>query len=74
MEQQDAIQELHMIDQQLRIMEDKYGVLSADFYQSMMAGDLAEFDGKPGYHEDFLGWLSWYEMRVDYEQRYRELI
>ena len=55
-------------------MADKYGVLSADFYQSIMAGELAEFDGEPGCHEDFTGWLSWCEMRMDYEQRYRALI
>jgi len=74
MELQEVIRELHALDQQLWTLEDKYGVLSPDFYQAMMAGELSEFDGEPGYHEDFLGWLAWYEMRLDYEQRYRDLL
>ena len=40
----------------------------------MMSGELSEFDGEPGYHEDFSSWLAWYETRQDHEQRYRELI
>ncbi len=67
MELQEVIRELHTLDQQLWTLEDKYGVLSPDFYQAMMAGELSEFDGEPGYHEDFLGWLAWYEMRLDME-------
>jgi len=74
MKLQETIHELHNIDRQLWALEDKYGVLSAEFYQAMMVGELSEFDGEPGYHEDFLGWLAWYEMRLDYEQRYRELL
>jgi len=71
---QETIRELHTIDQQLWSLEGKYGVLSPEFYQAMMAGELAEFDGKPGYHDDFLSWLAWYEVRLDYEQRYRDLL
>lgn len=73
-ELQQTIQELHSLDQQLWRLENKYSVLSADFYEAMMAGDLSEFDGEPGYHEDFLSWLAWYESRRSHEHHYRELI
>jgi len=71
---QEIIYELHALDKQLWAMEDKYSVLSPDFYQAMMSGELSEFDGEPGYHEDFLSWLAWHEMRLDYEQRYHEML
>jgi len=74
MDLQETIRNLHTLDQPLWALEDKYGVLSSDFYRAMMAGALSEFDGEPGYHEDFLSWLAWYEMRNSYEQQYRELI
>ena len=74
MELQEIIQELHSLDQQLWTLESRYGVLSADFYQAMLSGELSEFDGEPGYHEDLIGWLAWYEMRQDCEQRYRDTL
>lgn len=74
MELQEIIYELHALDKQLWTLEDRYGVLSSDFYHAIMSGELSEFDGEPGYHEDFLSWLAWYEMRLEYEQRYRELL
>jgi len=67
MELQEGIRELHALDERLWELEDKYGMLSPDFYQAMMAGELSEFDGELGYHEDFLGWLAWYEMRLGME-------
>ena len=44
MERQQLIREIHWIEWQLRTFEDKYGVLSPDFYQAMEAGTLSGFD------------------------------
>jgi len=35
MELQEVIRELHALDRRLWTLEDKYGVLSLDFYQAM---------------------------------------
>ena len=44
MERQQLIREIHWIEWQLRTFEDKYGILSQDFYQAMESGELSEFD------------------------------
>jgi len=74
MELQDIIKDLHLLDQELWILEDKYKVLSPDFYKAMMAGELEEFDGEPGYHNDFIHWLGLYEGKQALEQQYRNLL
>lgn len=74
MELQDIIQDLHLLDQELWTLEDKYKVLSPDFYKAMMAGELEEFDGDPEFHDDFIHWLGLYENKQSLEQQYRNLL
>lgn len=75
MERQQLIREIHWIEWQLRIFEDKYGVLSQDFYQAMESGELSEFDdGEEPYFHDFLEWHGLYKIWLKREQAYRELL
>jgi len=75
MELQELIREIHWIEWQLRTFEDKYGVLSPDFYQAMESGQLAEFDdgAEPHFH-DFLEWHGLYKIWLRREQAYRKLL
>jgi len=52
MKLQELIREIHWLEWQLRVFEDKYGVLSRDFYQAMESGELSAFDDgeEPYFH------------------------
>ncbi len=36
--------EMKLLERRLTLYEEKYGVLSEDFYKTLMAGDLSEYD------------------------------
>ncbi len=73
MELRKLIREIHWIEWQLRTFEDKYGVLSRDFYQAMEAGQLSEFDDAddPRF-QDFLEWHGLYKVWLKRDRTYRE--
>ncbi|MBM4465252.1 MAG: hypothetical protein FJ014_06855 [Chloroflexi bacterium] len=59
----------------MRTFEDKYGILSQDFYQAMESGELSEFDdGEEPHFHDFLEWHGLYKVWLKREQAYRELL
>jgi hypothetical protein len=75
MELRQLVREIHWVEWQLRIFEDKYGVLSSDFYQAMESGQLSEFDdGESPQFDDFLEWHGLYKIWLNREQRYRDLL
>ncbi len=75
MELQQLVREIHWLEWQLRAFEDKYGVLSADFYRAMESGQLAEFDdGERPQFDDFLEWHGLYKTWLNREKNYRELM
>jgi hypothetical protein len=69
------IRELHWLEWQMRAFEDKYGVLSRDFFQAMEAGQLSEFDdGEEPHFPDFLEWHALYKMWQERERAYRDAL
>jgi len=75
MELQRLVREIHWIEWQLRTFEDRYGVLSQDFYQAMESGQLSEFDdGEAAHFQDFLEWHGLYKIWLNRERTYRELL
>jgi hypothetical protein len=75
MELRQLVREIHWIEWQLRTFEDKYGVLSRDFYQAMESGQLSEFDDdKEPQSHDFLEWHALYNIRLKREKVYRETL
>ena len=75
MELRQLIREIHWIEWQLRSFEEKYGLLSKDFYQAMEAGQLSEFDdGESSQFADFLEWHGLYKGWLSREQTYRDLL
>jgi len=75
METQNLVRELHWLEWQMRTFEDRYGVLSRDFYQAMEAGDLSEFDDDTeSRFQDFLEWHGLYKIWLKREQIYRRLL
>ena len=75
MELQVLVREMHWLEWQMRIFEDRYGVLSRDFYQAMESGELSELDGDAeSRFQDFLEWHGLYKIWLKREQTYRQLL
>jgi hypothetical protein len=75
MELQQLVREIHWIEWQLRAFEDRYGILSRDFYRAMESGQLSEFDdGEEPHFHDFLEWHALYKTWRERERAYRALL
>jgi hypothetical protein len=71
METKNLVREVHWLEWQMRAFEDRYGVLSRDFYQAMEAGDLSEFDDDTeSRFQDFLEWHGLYKIWLKREQTF----
>lgn len=58
----DLIVEIHELDRKLQTLEEKYGLLSADFYQLYEAG---QWQGEEMEEIDEFGrWVAWYRLRA----------
>jgi hypothetical protein len=58
----DLIVEIHALDRKLQVLEEKYNVLSADFYQLYEAGQLRDEEVEE--IDEFGRWAAWYRMRI----------
>jgi len=55
----------------LTLYEEKYGVLSEDFYAALMSGELARYDDYDETRTDFSRWKGIYETWLRRKQAYR---
>jgi hypothetical protein len=53
--------EMKLLERRLTLYEEKYGVLSEDFYAALMAGNLAQYDEYDETRADFSRWKGIYE-------------
>ena len=53
--------EMKLLERRLTLYEEKYGVLSEDFYTALMAGKLALYDDYDETRTDFSRWKGIYE-------------
>ena len=63
----DAIQDIHGLNAELTRLEQRYNLLSDDFYRLYRAGELEQ-------DRDFIKWVGFYEAKLEREARYRELM
>ena len=63
----DAIQDIHGLNAELTRLEQRYNLLSDDFYRLYRAGELEQ-------NRDFIKWVGFYEAKLEREARYRELM
>ena len=66
MKREDLIRDIHGLEVELAAMEDRYGLLSGDFYHCYRAGELEQTP-------DFIRWAGYYETKLERETRYRQL-
>lgn len=56
----EIIQDIHGLDTELTILEERYGLLSEDFYHLYQTGELEQ-------SRDFIEWIGYYEMKLERE-------
>jgi len=61
MEIHELVIEMKLLERRLTLYEEKYGVLSEDFYAALMSGKLAHYDEYDETRADFSRWKGIYE-------------
>ena len=74
MEIHELVIELKLLERRLTLYEEKYGVLSEDFYSALMAGKLEEYDAYDETRADFSRWKGIYETWLRRKQAYSNQI
>ncbi len=72
----ELVLELKVLERRLTLYEEKYGVLSEDFYRALMAGELARFDEYDESRVDFSRrkglYETWLRRKTAYDEQVRE--
>jgi hypothetical protein len=74
MEIHELIVEMKLLERRLTLYEEKYGVLSEDFYAALRAGELERYDGFDETRADFSRWKGIYETWQRRKQAYTKQI
>jgi len=74
MELYELVLELKLLERRMTLYEEKYGVLSDDFYQALMAGELARYDEFDESRVDFSRWKGIYETWLRRKKAYDERV
>ena len=61
MELHELVIEMKLLERRLTLYEEKYGILSADFYQALISGQLSQYDDFDETRTDFSRWKGIYE-------------
>lgn len=72
MEIYELVLEMKLMERRLTLYEEKYGVLSQDFYAALMSGKLAHYDEYDETRADFSRWKGIYETWRRRKQAYDE--
>jgi len=67
----EIIQDIHALDKKLQEYEEKYGLLSEDFYELYISGALR--DEKVDEIDEYGSWAAFYKMRQRRKRKYDEL-
>jgi hypothetical protein len=61
MEIHELVIEMKLLERRMTLYEEKYGILSSDFYEALMAGKLERYDEFDETRTDFSRWKGLYE-------------
>ena len=61
MDTHELVIEMKLLERRLTLYEEKYGVLSENFYHALMAGHLSHYDAYDETRADFSRWKGIYE-------------
>ena len=74
MEIHELVVEMKLLERRLTLNEEKYGILSEDFYSALMSGKLARYDAYDETHADFSRWKGIYETWLRRKKAYTQQI
>ncbi len=74
MEIHELVIEMKLLERRLTLYEEKYGVLSEDFYAALTSGKLADYDAYDETRTDFSRWKGIYETWLRRKKAYTEQI
>lgn len=74
MEIHELVVEMKLLERRLTLYEEKYGVLSEDFYSALMSGKLARYDAYDETRADFSRWKGIYETWLRRKKAYTQQI
>jgi hypothetical protein len=66
----ELVVEMKMLERRLTLYEEKYGVLSQDFYAALQSGQLERYDEFDETRVDFSRWKGIYETWQRRKQKY----
>lgn len=76
MELHELVIEMKLLERRLTLYEEKYGILSADFYQALMGGRLERYDEFDETRSDFSRWKgifeTWMRRKKKYDAKVKE--
>ena len=72
MELHELVIEMKLLERRLTLYEEKYGVLSEDFYAALMASELSDYDAYDESRADFSRWKGIYETLRRRKEAYRK--
>ena len=67
-----SVIEMKLLERRMTLYEEKYGVLSEDFYAALMSGKLADYDAYDETRADFSRWKGIYETLRRRKDTYRK--
>ena len=70
MQTHELVIEMKILERRQTLYEEKYGILSEDFYNALMTGQLAEFDEFDETRADCSRWTGIYETWLRRKQQY----
>ena len=70
MEIHELVIEMKLLERRLTLYEEKYGILSEDFYAALISGELARYDDYDETRADFSRWKGIYETWLRRKQAY----
>jgi len=72
----ELIIEMKLLERRLTLYEEKYGILSEDFYTALLAGELSQYDAYDETRVDFSRWKgiyeTWLRRKEDYTKKIRQ--
>jgi len=74
MEIHELVVEMKLLERRLMLYEEKYGILSEDFYSALVEGKLQRYDEYDETRNDFSRWKGIYETWRRRKQEYDEQV
>ncbi|MBS1248964.1 MAG: hypothetical protein MAG431_00535 [Chloroflexi bacterium] len=72
MEIYELVLEMKLLERRLTLYEEKYGVLSDDFYSALITGKLEEYDAYDETRTDFSRWKGIFETWLRRKEKYTQ--